>query len=84
MASFVGEGYTAAPMAFPQCGLLLQGRRGTVNSPKGSSEGGDDRKLVRDDSRVASNLGTGRRELQGTKRVRKQPNGCGTMSASPT
>jgi hypothetical protein len=42
MASFVGEGYAAAPMAFPQCGLLLQGRRGTVNSPKGSSEGGDD------------------------------------------
>jgi hypothetical protein len=42
MASFVGEGYAAAPIAFPQCGLLLQGRWGTVNSPKGSTEGGDD------------------------------------------
>jgi hypothetical protein len=67
MASFAGEGYAVALMAFPQCGLLLQGQRGTGNSPKGSSEGGDDRKLVRDDGWVASNLGTGGRELQGTK-----------------
>jgi hypothetical protein len=56
MALFTGEGYAAAPMAFPQSGLLLRGRRGTGNSPRGSSEGGDDRKPARDRSRLLQTL----------------------------
>jgi hypothetical protein len=71
MALFTGEGYAVAPMAFPQSGLLLRGRRGTGNSPRGSSEGGDDWKPTHDGSQVASNLGAGRRELQGMKWVGK-------------
>jgi hypothetical protein len=40
MARFTDDGYSVAPVCFPQHGLLLRGRRDAGNSPMGSPEGG--------------------------------------------
>jgi hypothetical protein len=60
-------------------GLALRVWRDTTNSPRVVLNDGGDRKRVRADGRDGSNLGAGRRELQGMKPDGKRPNDCDTM-----
>jgi hypothetical protein len=61
-------------------GLALRVWRDTTNSHRVVLDDGGDQKRVRADGRDGSNLGAGKRELQGMKPVGKRPNDCDTMS----